>query len=72
MRQAVGIISVVQEGRFRLDGGDGRAMHFTLDRHGRVEPQDLPLFGAAPVVVSYRDSRWIQGHVALDIREASS
>ena len=42
MQHEVGVVTVVQEGRFRLSSDDGRSLLFALDRHARLEPQDLP------------------------------
>lgn len=72
MRQATGVITVIQEGRFRLDGGDGRSLHFTLHRNSRVEPQDLPRLKGVPVVVDYRPAPGVQGQLAYSIRRIAS
>ncbi|SFH26630.1 hypothetical protein SAMN04488020_10911 [Palleronia marisminoris] len=54
MPRISGIISVVQEGRFRLSSDDGRSIPFTLASHATLEPQDLPSLLAGPrVLVSY-------------------
>ena len=45
-----GIISVVQEGRFRLSADDGRSILFTLASSAPLEPQDLPGLLAGPRV----------------------
>ena len=50
MPRISGIISVVQEGRFRLSSDDGRSIPFTLASNSSVEPQDLPLLLAGPRV----------------------
>jgi hypothetical protein len=42
VRRISGIITVVQEGRFRLSSDDGRSFLFTLSNGAALEPQDLP------------------------------
>jgi hypothetical protein len=41
MKQATGVVTVVQEGRFLLAGDDGRARLFVMAPAAAVEPQDL-------------------------------
>ena len=72
MKQAVGIITVVQEGRFRLDCDGGRSLQFTLDRRSWIEPQDLPSLRDARVVVAYRCGTSMTGHFAQGIRRADA
>jgi hypothetical protein len=64
-----GVIRVIQEGRFRLDTDDGRSLHFTLDRHSGIEPQDLGRFSGRRVRVSARGAEGMSGRVAHDIGE---
>ncbi len=45
-----GIISVVQESRFRLSTGDGRSIIFTLAGDATLEPQDLQSLVSGPEV----------------------
>ncbi len=68
MGQATGIITIIQESRFRLDLGDGRLLHLTLSHGCPVEPQDLPGLRGVPVSVSFDDAPGLQGLVAHDIR----
>ena len=58
MHSVRGIVSGVQEGRFRLVADDGRVMSFVLSHKASAEPQDLPPLAAraAPVWISYSDS----------------
>ena len=54
MQHASGIITVVQEGRFRLATEDGRSLLFTLDHRAPLEPQDLGQFvHRGPVTVAF-------------------
>lgn len=54
MRQATGILTVVQESRFQLHS-DGRSQLFVVDRRASIEPQDLTamLESNARVTVHY-------------------
>lgn len=42
MGTADGIITLVQEGRFKLVTNDGHVMHFVLAHDAAAEPEDLP------------------------------
>ena len=55
METADGIITVVQEGRFKLVTDTGRVMHFILAHDAAIEPEDLPPLAQAqtPVRVAY-------------------
>ena len=64
-----GIITVVQEGRFRLSSDDGRSILFTLASDASLEPQDLPPLLAGPrVEVLYAEARGRKALTAHDIR----
>ena len=71
-----GIITVAQEGRFRLVGDDGRPMQFVLAHDAAVEPQDLgPLQKAqARVTVHYDDSRSLIAGIVhrIDVHERTA
>ena len=68
-----GVITVVQEGRFRLSSDDGRSILFALDRHASIEPQDLPSFLAGPRVgVAYSEAPGRKSLTAHDIRPAGA
>jgi hypothetical protein len=41
MEHVLGIVTIVQEGRFRLTKPDGRSLHFALAHAAQTEPQDL-------------------------------
>ena len=73
MRSARGIISAVQEGRFRLLTDDGRVLTLVLSHKADVEPQDLPQMAAAAmrIRVRYAESRRLIAGVAhrLDVEE---
>lgn len=68
VREAVGTIGVIQEGRFRLDTEDGRSLQFTLYRNAPVEPQDLDGFRGARVRVLHDGSAGMTALVARDVR----
>ena len=42
METADGVITVVQEGRFKLVTDTGRVIHFMLAHDAAIEPEDLP------------------------------
>jgi len=76
MRTMTGIITVAQEGRFRLMGDDGHPMQFTLSHDAELEPQDLgPLQKAqARITVHYDDSRSLIAGIAhrIDVHERTA
>jgi hypothetical protein len=51
METADGIITVVQEGRFKLVTDGGRVMHFVLAHDAAIEPEDLPPLARAQTSV---------------------
>ncbi len=55
METADGIVTLVQEGRFKLVTEEGRVMHFMLTHDASIEPEDLPPLAQAqtPVRVAY-------------------
>lgn len=53
MQHERGVMTVVQEGRFRLSSEDGRSLLFALHRHAATEPQDLPALLTRKVEVAY-------------------
>jgi hypothetical protein len=69
MKTKTGVITVVQEGRFRLVGDDGVAKQFVLSHSAPLEPQDLPPLqrGQARVAVRYDDSPHLVAGVAHDV-----
>jgi hypothetical protein len=69
MRTKTGIITVVQEGRFRLVGDDGVAKQFVLSHRAPLEPQDLPPLQRAQsrVTVRYRESDRLIAGIVHDI-----
>lgn len=72
MERAVGTITVIQEGRFRLACDSGRSLHFTLDRHASIEPQDLPGLRGARVAVLYGGKTGMSGSVAHAVRRVDA
>ncbi len=44
LRYVSGIVTVIQEGRFRVATDDGRSVLFTLAHGSPIEPQDLQRF----------------------------
>ena len=42
METAVGVITLAQEGRFKLVTDAGRVMHFVLAHDAAIDPEDLP------------------------------
>jgi hypothetical protein len=58
MKQATGVITLAQEGRFRLATADGRSQLFILSHDAPMEPQDLPRLAAMGlrVVVHYSEA----------------
>ncbi|WP_142848490.1 hypothetical protein [Telmatospirillum sp. J64-1] len=65
-----GVITVVQEGRFRLAYADGRSKLFVLSSSAPVEPQDLPLLqrAQARVSVRYEEAEDLLAAIAHDLR----
>ncbi|CUH11497.1 hypothetical protein JSE7799_00183 [Jannaschia seosinensis] len=68
VRHEFGVITVVQEGRFRLSSDDGRSLLFALDRHAALEPQDLPALLTRRVAVACTDTPGRRALTARDIR----
>ncbi|HJU17305.1 MAG TPA: hypothetical protein VJ770_12675 [Stellaceae bacterium] len=57
METAEGIVTLVQEGRFKLVTGTGRVMHFVLAHDAAIEPEDLPPLAARQTRVRVAYSR---------------
>ncbi len=72
MKSAVGRITVVQEGRFRLSREDGTSDLFVLSHAAPLEPQDLEPLAAssARVRVRYEDAPGRIAGLAHDISDA--
>jgi hypothetical protein len=70
METADGIITVVQEGRFKLVTDTGRVMHFVLAHEAAIEAQDLPPLARArtPVRVAYTRPNHVIAAVAHSLR----
>ncbi len=66
MQHIFGVVTVVQEGRFRLSSDDGRSLLFALDRHAPLEPQDLPALLTRRVAVAFTEA---PGRYALTARD---
>lgn len=72
MKRITGIVTIVQESRFRLDPTPQRApMLFLLSPDAPVEPQDLPALAEAQrrVEVDYTEDATLIAAIAHDIRE---
>jgi len=69
MEWLTGVITVVQEGRFRVVGDDGVPRQFVLSHRAPLEPQDLPPLqrAQAHVRVAYAPSRSLIAGVAHDL-----
>jgi hypothetical protein len=69
MKSKTGVITVVQEGRFRLAGDDGVPKQFVLSHRAPLEPQDLPPLqrSQARVAVRYDDSARLIAGIAHGI-----
>jgi hypothetical protein len=69
METMTGVVTVVQEGRFRLVGDDGIPRQFVLSHRAKLEPQDLgPLQrDQAHVRVRYAKSRALIAGIAHDL-----
>jgi hypothetical protein len=64
-----GVVTVVQEDRFRLQDADGRGYLFTLGKRAAVSARDLHGWsaGQVPVTVAYQGTPDL-GAVALTVR----
>ncbi|MBW7850959.1 MAG: hypothetical protein H3C38_10720 [Rhodospirillales bacterium] len=72
MKRITGIVTIVQESRFRLDPTPQRApMLFLLSPDAPVEPQDLPALAETRrrVEVHYTEDASLIAAIAHDIRE---
>ncbi|WP_152527962.1 hypothetical protein [Lutibaculum baratangense] len=74
MKTAIGIITVVQEGRFRLSREDGSSELYILHRNAPLEPQDLKPLAArgTRVRVRYEDAPGVVAGLAHDILPATN
>ncbi|WP_071796776.1 hypothetical protein [Natronohydrobacter thiooxidans] len=70
MEQVLGIVTIVQEGRFRLTKPDGGALHFSLAHPAQTAAQDLAALCTrlAHVRVAYEK---VDGRSALVAHEIS-
>ena len=72
MARISGIITVVQEGRFRLSSDDGRSILFTLASGATLEAQDLPPhIGGPRVEIDYGEGRGRKAMTAHRVRESA-
>ncbi|WP_135466333.1 hypothetical protein [Crenalkalicoccus roseus] len=67
MRQATGRITVVQEGRFRLQAENGRGLLFLLHHGAALEPQDLPALKHRRVRIRYEEGKDLIAGIARDV-----
>jgi hypothetical protein len=66
MASTRGVISLVQEGRFRLVTDGGQVLPFVLSHRAAAEPQDLPplMRSGTRVRVDYSEARHLISGVA--------
>jgi hypothetical protein len=71
MQSVWGVVTAVQEGRFRLVAEDGRVLACVLSRKAAAEPQDLMALTGARVRVAYSASPGLIAFLAhrIDIEE---
>lgn len=69
MHCVAGVITIVQEGRFRFIAANGRPMHFLLSASANIEPQDLPPLQRqdVPVRVLWEDAPGMIAALAHDV-----
>jgi hypothetical protein len=69
LKTMTGTITIVQEGRFKMEPDDGQPMLFVLSHSAPIEPQDLPGLqrSQARVTVRYEDSGTLIAGVVHDI-----
>lgn len=67
MQTVIGIISVIQESRFRLDTDEGRSLQFTLAARAPIEPQELSRFSGRRVAVESDGVIGMSGYRARNI-----
>ncbi|KJB94430.1 hypothetical protein [Skermanella aerolata] len=69
LKTMTGTITIVQEGRFKMEPEDGQPMLFVLSHSAPIEPQDLPELqrSQAQVTVRYEDSATLIAGVVHDI-----
>ncbi len=61
----VGVVSIVQEGRFQLTGDDGVSHLFTLSPSAAMEPAGLQAVLRSRVCVSYKAAPAMIGKTAV-------
>jgi hypothetical protein len=68
-----GVITMVQEDRFRLIGADGHYQLFLLSHRTRVDGEDLHRFerSRTPVTVRYDEAPGLIARTAHDVRPAA-
>jgi hypothetical protein len=69
LKTMTGIITIVQEGRFKMEPEDGQPMLFVLAPSAPIEPQDLPGLQRSQVLVTvhYEDAGTLIAGVVHDI-----
>ncbi|EWY40638.1 hypothetical protein N825_34570 [Skermanella stibiiresistens SB22] len=69
LKTMTGVITIVQEGRFRMEQEDGQPILLVLAPSAPIEPQDLPGLkrARARVTVAYEDSATLVAGVVHDI-----
>lgn len=68
--QLRGVVTLIQEDRFRLEDEQGRGYLFTLGRHAGASVEDLSRWSgqSVPVTVKYEGAPDL-GAVAINVRE---
>jgi hypothetical protein len=61
----LGVVTIVQEGRFQLLDRDGVSHHFVLRHNAEADPEQLPSLLNRRVQVCYADCGEVIGHAAL-------
>jgi hypothetical protein len=69
LKRMTGVITIVQEGRFRMEPEDGQPILLVLASSAPIEPQDLPGLqrAQARVTVAYEDSATLVAGIVHDI-----
>jgi hypothetical protein len=69
LKTMTGVITIVQEGRFKMEPEEGQPMLFVLAPSAPIEPQDLPGLQRSQVLVTvrYEDAGTLIAGVVHDI-----
>jgi hypothetical protein len=64
VQSIVGVVTIVQEGRFQLLDATGVSHHFILHHGAAADPEQLASLVNRQVRVSYKDPGGVIGHLA--------